>query len=113
MSTNKPHRHADILLAIAEGKQVQFHFRSDLGWVDFDPDTHVNPITTGYDYSWRVKPEPKPDVVRYFGVSSNVGYSNLEELEEVISFVSVPMFVMKATFCGENPSVLKSIERVD
>lgn len=56
-----PHKHADVLHAIAEGKEVQYKHRISHAWVTPE---HVNPISNP-EVEWRVKPEPKPDVVMY------------------------------------------------
>ncbi len=55
----KPHKHADILRAIADGKEVQCRFPGKHSF--FTPALH-NPVSHP-DLEWRVKPEPKPDVV--------------------------------------------------
>lgn len=61
-TTVKPHKHAEVLRAIADGKEVQW--RSPKGeqiWYDafFRPFTPI----TDPDLLWRVKPEPKPDTI--------------------------------------------------
>lgn len=54
------HRHADVIHAIAEGKKAQY--LSDKGnWVDA---VNINPISY-FDMQWRIKPEPKPDIVKW------------------------------------------------
>lgn len=58
----KPHKHAEVLIALAEGKAVQYGY-NEKWFVDVDgfaisPDPLTNP-----ELLWRVKPEPKPDVV--------------------------------------------------
>lgn len=57
------HKHAEVLIAIAEGKVVQW-MNPQMGiWFDagFKPYTPL----TDEELQWRIKPEPKPDVVRY------------------------------------------------
>ena len=52
------HKHAAILRAIADGKEVEFE-GSDGIWTSVP---FVNPI--GADHlEWRIKPEPKPPIV--------------------------------------------------
>ena len=70
------HKHAEVLRAIADGKKVQWKTKdkSDKAWITFRIDTAVNPITHE-QLDWRVKPEPKHDVVRYFCLYPN-GISN-------------------------------------
>jgi|GEM_PF-1610248 len=56
------HKHADLIHAWAEGAQIQCfdcnHGWKDLGeyfvWVD--------------DYQYRIKPEPKPDIIKFINV---------------------------------------------
>lgn len=56
------HKHAAVLRAIADGKAVQYLHNTE--WMlPFDLQV-FNPIKNP-DYEWRIKPEPKPDVVLY------------------------------------------------
>ncbi len=66
-----PHKWADVIHAIADGKEVQWKTSSGT-WQDaeFEPYT---PITEP-DLEWRIKPEPKPDVVRYYVAGRFSGY---------------------------------------
>lgn len=59
----KPHKHAEILRAIADGITVQFREYRNYTWIDRqdDPDA-VDPITHDF-YEWRIKPEVKPDII--------------------------------------------------
>ena len=66
------HKHAEVLRAIADGKEVQWRQRGN--WND------VEDLTTSFDpinfpeYEWRVKPQPKPDYCFYaFYDSQNRG----------------------------------------
>lgn len=60
------HKHADVLIAIAEGKVVQCRDEySD--WRDVNlsvVENSTDPFTFP-DLYWRIKPEPKPDLVLY------------------------------------------------
>ena len=55
---NKRHKHYDVIVAWAEGKEIQFKYWND--WIDWaekgSPNFHERT-------EWRIKPEPKPDVV--------------------------------------------------
>ena len=55
------HKHYDCIVAWAEGKDIQFKAFSHSDWEDVD--------MTGEEwyehYTYRIKPEPKPDVVKY------------------------------------------------
>lgn len=54
---NKPHKHAAIIKAWADGAQIQSKYPNDPDWMDT-----CNPMwNVRHDY--RVKPEPKPDRV--------------------------------------------------
>lgn len=59
------HKHAEVLRAIADGKAVQWQSRADGSWNDRQ--SLVNPLSEDF-LNWRVKPEPKPDVVRFVNV---------------------------------------------
>lgn len=66
------HKHADVLIAIAEGKIVQYRGE----WCDWEDadlsvlETNKDPFTFPY-LDWRIKPEPKPDVVKYLGTNKH------------------------------------------
>lgn len=57
----KPHKHAELIKAWADGATIQFKNREG-NWEDFDNDYALPWIT---DLGVRIKPEPKPDVVKY------------------------------------------------
>lgn len=58
------HKHAEVLRAIADGKVVQW--KSSAGqWIEGS--LSLNPLAHPM-FEWRVKPEPKPDVVRFVNV---------------------------------------------
>jgi len=55
-----PHKHAALIKAWADGAKIQYHHQDGL-WMDCPKN---DPLwSTECDY--RVKPEPKPNVVRY------------------------------------------------
>jgi hypothetical protein len=65
----KEHKHAEVLRAIADGKEVEYRVHKEDIWrlpVDF------NPIAQQH-LEWRIKPEPKPPIV----VELHVRYSDL------------------------------------
>ena len=95
------HKHAVVLRAIADGKDVQLRTALQGVWIDFDVDSHINPITSGINAEWRIKPEPKPDVVCSGRVIANawsfdVVYHGLPNL--------------RLTFDGEDQRKLKSAQ---
>ena len=57
----KPHKHAEIIKAWADGAEIQVRISSSSEWQDA-----VNPYWAEH-YEYRIKPEPKPDLV-YYGV---------------------------------------------
>ncbi len=54
----KPHKHAELIKAWADGAEIQFKSALKEEWHDAEgnPDWHEN-------LEYRIKPEPKPDVV--------------------------------------------------
>jgi len=60
-----PHKHAEVTIAWLQDQSIKLEYTFDswLGWAT--PLTKdINPISHP-DHDWRIKPEPKPDVVRY------------------------------------------------
>lgn len=57
------HKHAAVLRAIADGRDVQWRSVHMGHWNELSVG-YYSPITH-QDLEWRIKPEPKPDVVRY------------------------------------------------
>jgi hypothetical protein len=56
----KPHKHAEVIKAWADGHTIQW--KDAFGdWNDI-----VYPRWDGMDFEFRIKPEPKPDVAKYF-----------------------------------------------
>lgn len=57
MSERKPHKHAEVIKAWADGATIQYFTAGD-GWVDL-----TAPIPGWLDHvGYRIKPEPKEDV---------------------------------------------------
>ena len=99
----KPHKHADILRAIADGTTVQYCAYGDNTWYDRADDSNApDPITHDY-YEWRIKPEVKPDEVYYmaFGLVSHgpKGETIVEGLASKYFNENVDSLVL--VFCGE------------
>jgi len=53
------HKHAKVLRAIADGKEVEYWSIEAGEWASGG---YINPITS-YELEWRIKPEPKPPIV--------------------------------------------------
>lgn len=67
---NKPHKHAEIAIAWLQDQSIKLEFKRPLPGAVWEPrDGSMNP-TTNVDYEWRIKPEPKPDVVGYADIDS-------------------------------------------
>ena len=62
------HKHYDCIVAWADGAQIQIKNKKNKAWEDLD----CTP-SWGNDFQYRIKPEPKPDVVKYLirGLVSN------------------------------------------
>ena len=89
-----PHKHCELIKAWADGALIEARQGSTTTWV-----TVKMPMWDGHEY--RIKPEPKPDVVRYGTVwhaSHNWGCDVAEDDDN-----------LKLTFDGETGK-LKSAE---
>ena len=93
-----PHKHAEVTIAWLQDQSIKLEYTFDgwLGWVTPLITEGINPISHP-NHKWRIKPEPKPDVVRYgiamryFGHEA-VGYGDN----------------LKATFDGETGKLIKA-----
>jgi len=92
-----PHKHHDLIVAWAAGAEIELmrkHSHPIGGWVLIEqPDWDI-------DSEYRIKPEPKPDVVKYCEVDS-------EDFGEM----TLSMWVrdnLKLTFHGETGKLLKA-----
>jgi len=101
------HKHAEVLMAIAEGKDVQF-FNDGL-CVDYIESMHASPLAgAGYQREWRVKPQPKPDVVSYD--YARVGfYKTIADVKLATTIFDCKTVTLKFTQDGETGK-LKSAE---
>ncbi len=63
MTTRKPHKHAEFIKAWADGAEIQVRDGALDRWVD----VIGAPAWTSKTY--RIKPEPKPDVVQFWCAS--------------------------------------------
>jgi len=59
------HKHYDCIVAWAEGKAIQAKLVDQVEWHDF-----ADPIWNSTEIQYRIKPEPKPDIVRYIVVEA-------------------------------------------
>ena len=77
------HKHADLICAWANGAEIQLYHTDTEKWVDA-------PTPLWFDCEYRVKPEPKPDVVMRYGADRRGIYKE-----------PVGDFNLKLTFDGE------------
>jgi hypothetical protein len=63
MTTRKPHKHAELIKAWADGAEIEVYDESLNRWVD----VISAPAWTSKRY--RIKTEPKPDVVQFWCAS--------------------------------------------
>jgi hypothetical protein len=69
----KPHKHAELIKVWADGTEIEQACRNGIGeilWYPFKGDWQEH-------YEYRIKPEPKPKVVRYGYISWNLRCINL------------------------------------
>jgi len=99
------HKHYDMIVAWAEGKDIQFKAFSHNDWEDVD----MNGEEWYEHYTYRIKPMPKPDIVIRFYLESNslVGHRFSEAYtdNDLINKHSC----IKCTFDGETRT-LKAVE---
>lgn len=95
------HKHSDLIHAWADGAQIQ----SRNSVVEYWKDNHL-PIWAN-DTEYRIKPEPKPDVVKIFYLESNplLGLRFSEEINPVQEKTKR----IRCTFDGET-YILKAVE---
>ena len=99
----QPHKHAELIKAWADGADIQVRVTKPHitdRWMDCDHPAFVP------DLEYRIKPEPKPDVVRWVYGRKNMGYDTFENACDEVSDVKPNL---KLTFDGETGK-LKSAE---
>ena len=96
---NKPHKHADLIKAWADGAEIEFFDIFLKEWI-------ISPTPSwSEDRAYRIKPEPKPDVVKYMGfINQEPGY-----LVSHYTIIDHWTHKLKLTFDGETGK-LKSAE---
>jgi hypothetical protein len=93
---SKPHTHADLIKAWADGEAIQFAYDPEGTWKDIETPAWAA------DVYYRIKPEPKPDIVLLGWVQADGSTSRFVEW-------SITSDNLKLTFDGET-SKLKSAE---
>jgi len=110
---SEPHKHKDCIIAWANGLEIQFKFSEHSEWLDFKNDA-LNPHW--YDcYEYRIKPEPKPDEIRFLGVditgksNGTLGLTVSQKLHNDKCVCTHWLNQLKLTFDGETGK-LKAVE---
>lgn len=102
---NKPHKHKDLIIAWANGAEIEYFNDSTGSWQWTD-----EPYWSE-DTQYRIKPEPNPDVVKYMGVELDP-LSRQHKQSGLYYDGSITEYYknqLKLTFCGETGK-LKSAE---
>lgn len=97
---NTPHKNAEILRALAEGKKVEFKFRTSC-WITWNQSHHYqSPLDTvdKLGWEWRIKPEPKPDTVYFASISG----------PDFLTITKHPTDNLMLTFSGETGKLIKA-----
>lgn len=96
------HKHAEVIKAWADGAEVEYFPSNGKQWLDVS--------TPGWyeDYQYRIKPEPKPDVVKYCFTTESFGHSR-QELQSGLVDSDGRKPNLKIVFDGET-GALKSAE---
>ena len=89
------HKHADLIHAWAEGAVIQYRFSPEDDWGD------ITCPSFRHEGEYRIKPTPRPDVVRWACINESYGASSPSDI------VGDPD--IKLTFDGETGK-LKSAE---
>jgi len=110
-----PHKHAELIKAWADGAEIQTYSVNYDEWFDMDNSTPV----WAEDRAYRIKPEPKPDIVRFaratfrlynMGIADD-GSDNEKQTRTYWSISKKFGDNLKAIFDGETGE-FKSVERV-
>jgi hypothetical protein len=98
----KPHKHAELIKAWADGAEIQYKTIDSNDW---------RSIFWGWNWDntmileYRIKPEPKPDVVRYLKKSPLHGWNETNH----IAGTCVEYTIIRLVYDGETGE-LKSAE---
>ena len=80
----KPHKHAELIKAWADGAEIEYRFQLGFGenqpWSKWRSTTNETIAWAETDFcDYRIKPQPKPDVVETLNVTKNNIYKDLSE----------------------------------
>ena len=102
-TANKPHKHKDLIIAWANGAEIEFFDPGEDAWTCVENPCWDNAI------QYRIKPEPKPDVIKYMGLETSERNGENTWISDVLTEVQNWKHRIKLTFCGETGK-LKSAE---
>ena len=94
----KPHKHVEIIKAWADGAQIEVLSKKDREWNDV-----VTPLWR-LDREYRVKPEPKPDEIRYTDIENLARKDQSANLTTTLYSYSN----LRLTFDGETGKLKKA-----
>ena len=63
----KPHKHAELIKLWADGAEIQFRYNANIPWSNV-----IGVCGWDKDCEFRIKPEPKPDIVEEMSVYRNM-----------------------------------------
>lgn len=106
MSVKVPHKHAEVIKAWADGAKLQWKCNDK--WIDFGDDLTPSFLPSS---EYRIKPEPKPDVVIEERLFLN-GCKGITHEPCSPSWRGARCPVVRYVFDSENHYELKSVEIV-
>lgn len=95
---NKPHKHAEIIKAWAEGKPIQWLANS--GWININPTCDT--INWGPEYSFRINPELKdPGIVCRDAFYKAINPDSIPNSRDSLEWTAAAKAVIEAYKAGE------------
>ena len=95
------HKHAELIKAWADGAIIQFYAKERDKWLDCLSPSWV------IEVNYRIKPEPKPDVVRFLGMREFC-LGKWEYAEDDFDMISHWPCKLKLTFNGETGKLINA-----
>ena len=114
---NKPHKHAKLIKAWADGAIIQYLSEPSTGlWLD----CHNNDPAWDISETYRIKPNPKPDIIRFGEITAkfedtryNQGGVYVLDAKRVLEHTAVlPHHNIQVIFDGETRK-LKRVEIIN
>lgn len=103
------HKHADLIIAWANGATIQVYALPSTHGTDIPCWLDADAPSWRHDSEYRIKPQPKPDVVKYRNTYNNGGYNSMQEAAAARQ--EDCLGVLKFTYDGETGK-LKHVEIV-